>query len=151
MTAFHVECPSKQISVSGFVSFRCIFTGMSVDITVSGEMKLHLESYDESYEIGFPTVHARSIISKPCIQLGGKVNIQSSKNDCSAVINYPKVDFYLFVSTVYKVKIMFLVFLWRKTKPSAGRGEGFAAGCDLQSCWRLDQQLQISECSRRKG
>jgi oxysterol-binding protein-related protein 9/10/11 len=91
VTAFHVECPSKNISVSGYISFRCIFTGMSVDITVSGEMKLHLESYDESYEIGFPTVHARSIISKPCIQLGGKVNIQSSKNECSAVINYPKV------------------------------------------------------------
>jgi len=91
VTAFHVECPTKQIFLNGCASFKCIFTGMSVDISVTGQMNLFVDSSDEQYDIGFPTVHARSIISKPCIQLGGKVNIQSSTSECSAVINYPKV------------------------------------------------------------
>ncbi|XP_065349260.1 oxysterol-binding protein-related protein 11-like [Cloeon dipterum] len=93
VSAFHVECPTKKIRLDGHVGFKCLFTGMSVDITISGDMNLLLSSYDELYSIGFPTVHARSIISKPCIQLGGKVNIHSPTNEFSAVINYPKSFF----------------------------------------------------------
>ncbi|XP_059469244.1 oxysterol-binding protein-related protein 11-like isoform X2 [Neocloeon triangulifer] len=93
VSAFHVECPSKQLKLDGFASFKCIFTGMSVDITVSGGIRLNLDSFGEQYDLGYPTVHARSIISKPCIQLGGKVNIQSSTNEFSAVLNYPKSFF----------------------------------------------------------
>jgi hypothetical protein len=83
------------------MSPKSIFTGMSVDVTLVGEVNVYLGEHNEKYDITLPTVHARSIISKPWVQLGGKVNINCNTTNLTASITHPKVLHFCYLQYLF--------------------------------------------------
>lgn len=66
-----------------------------------GQGKLLLIDHDEEYICTFPSGYARSILTVPWIELGGKVSITCVKTNYSAVIDFKCKQF--FSSDVNKV------------------------------------------------
>ena len=62
--------------------------------------------HDEEYVATFPSAYARSILSVPWIELGGKCEIQCSKTGYSAALEFKCKPF--FSSDMNKVKIPFV-------------------------------------------
>lgn len=55
---------------------------------------LHLLEHDEEYTFTLPCAYARSILTVPWVELGGKVNISCGKSGYSAVITFQTKPFY---------------------------------------------------------
>uniref|UniRef100_A0A3B3DIR2 Uncharacterized protein n=1 Tax=Oryzias melastigma TaxID=30732 RepID=A0A3B3DIR2_ORYME len=55
---------------------------------------LHLLEHDEEYTFTLPCAYARSILTVPWVELGGKVNINCAKSGYSAVITFHTKPFY---------------------------------------------------------
>lgn len=55
---------------------------------------LHLLEHDEEYTFTLPCAYARSILTVPWVELGGKVNITCAKSGYSAVITFQTKPFY---------------------------------------------------------
>jgi hypothetical protein len=139
VTALYVECGTKNMCLNGSLSPRCIFTGTSVDVAFTGGLSLILGAHKERYDLTLPTAHARSIISKPWLQLGGKVIISCVSSGLTATITHPKVVFFFFFlclwqSSVIDTKLLScslsletnLIKLWVKSKtPLAHRSASF--------------------------
>ncbi|KAK7893171.1 hypothetical protein WMY93_022323 [Mugilogobius chulae] len=58
------------------------------------ECCLHLLEHEEEYTFTLPCAYARSILTVPWVELGGKVNINCTKSGYSAVITFQTKPFY---------------------------------------------------------
>ncbi|KAL0171584.1 hypothetical protein M9458_031895, partial [Cirrhinus mrigala] len=55
---------------------------------------LHLLEHDEEYVFTLPSAYARSILTVPWVELGGKVSISCAKSGYSATVTFHTKPFY---------------------------------------------------------
>ncbi|XP_062384850.1 oxysterol-binding protein-related protein 10 [Sardina pilchardus] len=94
VSAFYCECPEKRMSVSAHVWTKSKFMGMSVGVSMLGEGVLCLLEHDEEYVFTLPCAYARSILTVPWVELGGKVSISCAKSGYSATVTFHTKPFY---------------------------------------------------------
>uniref|UniRef100_A0A1A7X6Q4 Oxysterol-binding protein n=1 Tax=Iconisemion striatum TaxID=60296 RepID=A0A1A7X6Q4_9TELE len=94
VSGFYAECQEKQMCVNTHVWTKSKFMGMSIGVSMIGEGCLHLLEHDEEYTFTLPCAYARSILTVPWVELGGKVNISCNKSGYSAVITFQTKPFY---------------------------------------------------------
>ncbi|XP_061571577.1 oxysterol-binding protein-related protein 11-like [Cololabis saira] len=94
VSGFYAECQEKQMCVNTHVWTKSKFMGMSIGVSMIGEGCLHLLEHDEEYTFTLPCAYARSILTVPWVELGGKVNINCAKSGHSAVITFQTKPFY---------------------------------------------------------
>ncbi|XP_017282407.1 oxysterol-binding protein-related protein 11 isoform X2 [Kryptolebias marmoratus] len=94
VSGFYAECPERRMCVNTHVWTKSKFMGMSIGVSMIGEGCLHLLEHDEEYIFTLPCAYARSILTVPWVELGGKVNISCAKSGLSAVITFQTKPFY---------------------------------------------------------
>nr|CAD7396419.1 unnamed protein product [Timema poppensis] len=94
VTAFYAECRQRQICLNASIWTKSNFSGMSVGVNMIGEVSLFLGEHGEQYDFTLPAAYARSIISIPWIELGGKVNINCPSTGYLANIIFHTKPFY---------------------------------------------------------
>ncbi|XP_076858532.1 oxysterol-binding protein-related protein 11 isoform X2 [Brachyhypopomus gauderio] len=94
VSGFYAECPDRQICVNTHVWTKSKFMGMSIGVSMVGEGNLHLLEHGEDYTFGLPSAYARSILTVPWVELGGKVNVNCAKTGYSAAITFQTKPFY---------------------------------------------------------
>ncbi|KAM3917237.1 oxysterol-binding protein-related protein 11 [Leptodactylus fuscus] len=94
VSGFYAECPERKMCVNAHVWTKSKFMGMSIGVTMVGEGVLHLLDYDEEYTFTLPCAYARSILTVPWVELGGKVNVNCLKTGYSAAITFHTKPFY---------------------------------------------------------
>ncbi|TRZ03742.1 hypothetical protein DNTS_009739 [Danionella cerebrum] len=75
VSGFYAECQDRQMCVNTHVWTKSKFMGMSIGVCMIGEGNLHLLEHDEEYTFSLPSAYARSILTVPWVELGGKVNV----------------------------------------------------------------------------
>ncbi|XP_063159994.1 oxysterol-binding protein-related protein 10 isoform X1 [Candoia aspera] len=94
VSSFYCECKEKKVCVNVHVWTKSKFMGMSVGVSMVGEGILYLVEHDEEYIFTLPCAYARSILTVPWVELGGKVNIQCAKSGYSATVTFHTKPFY---------------------------------------------------------
>ncbi|XP_076827764.1 oxysterol-binding protein-related protein 10 isoform X2 [Brachyhypopomus gauderio] len=94
VSAFYCECRERRMCVNTHVWTKSKFLGMSVGVTMVGEGVLHLLEHDERYVFTLPCAYARSILTVPWVELGGKVSICCAKSGYSAAVTFHTKPFY---------------------------------------------------------
>uniref|UniRef100_A0A8K9UUD6 Oxysterol-binding protein n=1 Tax=Oncorhynchus mykiss TaxID=8022 RepID=A0A8K9UUD6_ONCMY len=94
VSGFYAECPERQMCVNTHVWTKSKFMGMSIGVSMIGEGCLYLLEHDEEYTFTLPCAYARSILTVPWVELGGKVNVNCTKSGYSAVITFQTKPFY---------------------------------------------------------
>ncbi|XP_051567052.1 oxysterol-binding protein-related protein 11-like [Myxocyprinus asiaticus] len=94
VSGFYAECPERQMCVNTHVWTKSKFMGMSIGVSMIGEGSLHLLEHDEEYTFSLPSAYARSILTVPWVELGGKVNVNCAKTGYCAVITFQTKPFY---------------------------------------------------------
>uniref|UniRef100_A0A671WUU4 Oxysterol-binding protein n=1 Tax=Sparus aurata TaxID=8175 RepID=A0A671WUU4_SPAAU len=94
VSGFYAECQERRMCVNTHVWTKSKFMGMSIGVSMIGEGCLYLLEHDEEYTFTLPCAYARSILTVPWVELGGKVNINCAKSGYSAVITFQTKPFY---------------------------------------------------------
>ncbi|XP_062862095.1 oxysterol-binding protein-related protein 11 isoform X2 [Trichomycterus rosablanca] len=94
VSGFYAECPERQMCVNTHVWTKSKFMGMSIGVSMIGEGNLHLLEHGEEYTFTLPSAYARSILTVPWVELGGKVNVNCAKTGYSATITFQTKPFY---------------------------------------------------------
>ncbi|KAM8933832.1 oxysterol-binding protein-related protein 11 [Pelodytes ibericus] len=94
VSGFYAECPERKMCVNTHVWTKSKFMGMSIGVTMIGEGVLHLLEHGEEYTFTLPCAYARSILTVPWVELGGKVNVNCAKSGYSAAITFHTKPFY---------------------------------------------------------
>ncbi|XP_016374934.1 oxysterol-binding protein-related protein 10 isoform X3 [Sinocyclocheilus rhinocerous] len=94
VSGFYCECKEQQICVNTHVWTKSKFMGMSIGVSMVGEGILHLLEHDEEYVFTLPSAYARSILTVPWVELGGKVSICCAKSGYSAAVTFHTKPFY---------------------------------------------------------
>uniref|UniRef100_A0A8C1RHC0 Oxysterol-binding protein n=1 Tax=Cyprinus carpio TaxID=7962 RepID=A0A8C1RHC0_CYPCA len=94
VSGFYAECQERQMCVNTHVWTKSKFMGMSIGVSMIGEGNLHLLEHGEEYTFSLPSAYARSILTVPWVELGGKVNVNCTKTGYSAVITFQTKPFY---------------------------------------------------------
>ncbi|XP_034641328.1 oxysterol-binding protein-related protein 11 isoform X1 [Trachemys scripta elegans] len=94
VSGFYAECVEKKMCVNAHVWTKSKFLGMSIGVTMVGEGLLSLLEYGEEYTFSLPCAYARSILTVPWVELGGKVNVNCAKSGYSASITFHTKPFY---------------------------------------------------------
>ncbi|XP_026708709.1 oxysterol-binding protein-related protein 11 [Athene cunicularia] len=94
VSGFYAECLERKMCVNAHVWTKSKFLGMSIGVTMIGEGLLSLLEHGEEYTFSLPCAYARSILTVPWVELGGKVNINCVKTGYSASINFHTKPFY---------------------------------------------------------
>uniref|UniRef100_A0A9J8C4S4 Oxysterol-binding protein n=1 Tax=Cyprinus carpio carpio TaxID=630221 RepID=A0A9J8C4S4_CYPCA len=94
VSGFYCECKEQQICVNTHVWTKSKFMGMSIGVSMVGEGILHLLEHDEEYVFTLPSAYARSILTVPWVELGGKVSISCAKSGYSAAVTFHTKPFY---------------------------------------------------------
>ncbi|NXV87351.1 OSB11 protein, partial [Calonectris borealis] len=94
VSGFYAECVERKMCVNAHVWTKSKFLGMSIGVTMVGEGLLSLLEHGEEYTFSLPCAYARSILTVPWVELGGKVNINCAKTGYSASINFHTKPFY---------------------------------------------------------
>ncbi|KAL0963342.1 hypothetical protein UPYG_G00305010 [Umbra pygmaea] len=94
VTGFYCECKERNICVNTHVWTRSKFMGMSIGVSMVGEGVLHLLEHGEDYVFTLPCAYARSILTVPWVELGGKVTISCAKSGYSATVTFHTKPFY---------------------------------------------------------
>ncbi|XP_066542265.1 oxysterol-binding protein-related protein 11 isoform X2 [Hoplias malabaricus] len=94
VSGFYAECQERQICVNTHVWTKSKFMGMSIGVSMIGEGNLHLLEHGEEYTFTLPSAYARSILTVPWVELGGKVNVNCAKSGYSAAITFQTKPFY---------------------------------------------------------
>ncbi|CAH2304969.1 oxysterol-binding -related 11 [Pelobates cultripes] len=94
VSGFYAECPERKMCVNTHVWTKSKFMGMSIGVTMIGEGVLHLLEHSEEYTFTLPCAYARSILTVPWVELGGKVNVNCAKSGYSAAITFHTKPFY---------------------------------------------------------
>lgn len=93
VSAFWIECPEKKLCVNAHIWTKSKFLGMSVGVNLVGDIKLVVGDKDV-YSLAMPSAYARSILTEPWVELGGRVNVLGHKSDCNANIVFHTKPFY---------------------------------------------------------
>ncbi|XP_039973268.1 oxysterol-binding protein-related protein 10-like [Xiphias gladius] len=94
VSGFYCECKEKRMCVNTHVWTKSKFMGMSVGVSMVGEGVLYLLEHDEEYVFTLPCAYARSILTVPWVELGGKVTIDCAKSGYSATVTFHTKPFY---------------------------------------------------------
>ncbi|XP_035650859.2 oxysterol-binding protein-related protein 10-like [Oncorhynchus keta] len=94
VSGFYCECPERRMCVNAHVWTRSKFMGMSIGVSMIGEGTLCLLEHDEEYVFTLPCAYARSILTVPWVELGGKVTINCAKSGYSATVTFHTKPFY---------------------------------------------------------
>ncbi|XP_006792964.1 oxysterol-binding protein-related protein 11-like [Neolamprologus brichardi] len=94
VSGFYAECQERRMCVNTHVWTKSKFMGMSIGVSMVGEGCLYLLEHDEEYTFTLPCAYARSILTVPWVELGGKVTINCAKSGYSAVITFQTKPFY---------------------------------------------------------
>ncbi|OCT60891.1 oxysterol-binding protein-related protein 11 isoform X1 [Xenopus laevis] len=94
VSGFYAECPERQMCVNTHIWTKSKFMGMSIGVTMIGEGVLYLLEHGEEYTFTLPCAYARSILTVPWVELGGKVNVNCAKSGYSAAITFHTKPFY---------------------------------------------------------
>uniref|UniRef100_A0A670ZRE5 Oxysterol binding protein like 10 n=1 Tax=Pseudonaja textilis TaxID=8673 RepID=A0A670ZRE5_PSETE len=94
VTSFYCECKERKVCVNVHVWTKSKFMGMSVGVSMVGEGILYLLEHGEEYIFTLPCAYARSILTIPWMELGGKVNIHCAKSGYSATVTFHTKPFY---------------------------------------------------------
>ncbi|XP_013997510.2 oxysterol-binding protein-related protein 10 isoform X3 [Salmo salar] len=94
VSGFYCECPERSMFVNTHVWTRSKFMGMSIGVSMIGEGTLCLLEHDEEYVFTLPCAYARSILTMPWVELGGKVTINCAKSGYSATVTFHTKPFY---------------------------------------------------------
>ncbi|KAM6421448.1 oxysterol-binding protein-related protein 11 [Rhynochetos jubatus] len=94
VSGFYAECVERKMCVNAHVWTKSKFLGMSIGVAMVGEGLLSLLEHGEEYTFSLPCAYARSILTVPWVELGGKVNINCAKTGYSASINFHTKPFY---------------------------------------------------------
>ncbi|XP_051881378.1 oxysterol-binding protein-related protein 11 isoform X2 [Pristis pectinata] len=94
VSGFYVECEEKNICANTHVWTKSKFMGMSIGVVMIGEGLLCLLDHGEEYTFTLPCAYARSILTVPWVELGGKVNVNCAKTGYSAAITFHTKPFY---------------------------------------------------------
>ncbi|XP_072139635.1 oxysterol-binding protein-related protein 10 isoform X2 [Mobula birostris] len=94
VSGFYCECKERKMCVNAHVWTKSKFMGMSIGVTMVGEGVLYLGEHDEEYVFTLPCAYARSILTVPWVELGGKVNINCTKSGYSAAVTFHTKPFY---------------------------------------------------------
>ncbi|XP_060683140.1 oxysterol-binding protein-related protein 11 [Hemiscyllium ocellatum] len=94
VSGFYVECEEKNMCANTHVWTKSKFMGMSIGVVMIGEGLLCLLEHGEEYTFTLPCAYARSILTVPWVELGGKVNVNCVKTGYSAAITFHTKPFY---------------------------------------------------------
>ncbi|CAM4703280.1 unnamed protein product [Leuciscus chuanchicus] len=94
VSGFYCECKERRTCVNTHVWTKSKFMGMSIGVSMLGEGVLHLLEHDEEYVFTLPSAYARSILTVPWVELGGKVSIGCAKSGYSATVTFHTKPFY---------------------------------------------------------
>ncbi|XP_056656357.1 oxysterol-binding protein-related protein 10-like [Monodelphis domestica] len=94
VSCFYCECKEKGLFVNTHVWTKSKFMGMSVGVSLIGEGTLRLTDYGEDYVFTLPSAYARSILTIPWVELGGKVTMNCAKTGYSALVIFHTKPFY---------------------------------------------------------
>ncbi|KAG8442902.1 hypothetical protein GDO86_011638 [Hymenochirus boettgeri] len=94
VSCFYCECKEKKVCVNTHVWTKSKFLGMSVGVSMVGEGTLKLLEHGEEYIFTLPSAYARSILTIPWVELGGKVNITCAKTGYNATVTFHTKPFY---------------------------------------------------------
>ncbi|KAK1788944.1 hypothetical protein P4O66_015851, partial [Electrophorus voltai] len=94
VSAFYCECRERAMCVNAHVWTKSKFMGMSVGVSMVGEGVLSLLDHGEEYVFTLPCAYARSILTVPWVELGGKVSITCAKSGYSATVTFHTKPFY---------------------------------------------------------
>ncbi|XP_051263248.1 oxysterol-binding protein-related protein 10-like isoform X2 [Dicentrarchus labrax] len=94
VSGFYCECKEKRMCVNTHIWTKSKFMGMSVGVSMVGEGVLYLLEHDEEYVFTLPCAYARSILTVPWVELGGKVTINCAKSGYSATVTFHTKPFY---------------------------------------------------------
>ncbi|XP_052003626.1 oxysterol-binding protein-related protein 10-like isoform X2 [Xyrauchen texanus] len=94
VSGFYCECKECGICVNTHVWTKSKFMGMSIGVSMVGEGVLHLLEHDEEYVFTLPSAYARSILTVPWVELGGKVSICCVNTGYSAAVTFHTKPFY---------------------------------------------------------
>jgi len=94
ISAFHLESPQK-VNVLGSMCVKASFMGMYAVATLNGDLSIQLEQLNnEKYEMGYPILYLRSVITEPWLEFGGKVQINCPDSKVSASLMFQVKPFY---------------------------------------------------------
>uniref|UniRef100_A0A669CTG1 Oxysterol-binding protein n=1 Tax=Oreochromis niloticus TaxID=8128 RepID=A0A669CTG1_ORENI len=94
VSGFYCECRERRMCVNAHVWTKSKFMGMSIGVSMVGEGVLYLLEHDEEYVFTLPCAYARSILTVPWVELGGKVSINCVKSGYSATVTFHTKPFY---------------------------------------------------------
>ncbi|NXC12923.1 OSB10 protein, partial [Corythaeola cristata] len=94
VSCFYCECKEKKMCVNAHVWTKSKFMGMSIGVSMVGEGVLYLMEHEEEYVFTLPSAYARSILTIPWVELGGKVNINCARTGYSATVTFHTKPFY---------------------------------------------------------
>ncbi|XP_036616010.1 oxysterol-binding protein-related protein 10 [Trichosurus vulpecula] len=94
VSCFYCECKERGMFVNTHVWTKSKFMGMSVGVSLVGEGVLRLLDYEEDYVFTLPNAYARSILTIPWVELGGKVTIDCAKTGYTALVTFHTKPFY---------------------------------------------------------
>uniref|UniRef100_A0A8D0G7Z7 Oxysterol-binding protein n=1 Tax=Sphenodon punctatus TaxID=8508 RepID=A0A8D0G7Z7_SPHPU len=94
VSCFYCECKEKKMCVNAHVWTKSKFMGMSIGVSMVGEGVLYLMEHEEEYVFTLPSAYARSILTIPWVELGGKVSINCAKTGYSATVTFHTKPFY---------------------------------------------------------
>ncbi|KAJ8395777.1 hypothetical protein AAFF_G00028240 [Aldrovandia affinis] len=94
VSGFYCECQERRMCVNAHVWTKSKFMGMSIGVSMVGEGVLCLLEHDEEYVFTLPSAYARSILTVPWVELGGKVFINCAKSGYSATVTFHTKPFY---------------------------------------------------------
>ncbi|KAI2646513.1 Oxysterol-binding protein-related protein 10 [Labeo rohita] len=83
VSGFYCECVERGMCVNTHIWTKSKFMGMSVGVSmgfaICSSGMLYLRDHGEEYVFTFPSAYARSILTVPWVELGGKVTINCAK------------------------------------------------------------------------
>ncbi|XP_035657550.1 oxysterol-binding protein-related protein 11-like isoform X1 [Branchiostoma floridae] len=94
VSAFYAECKEKNVSMNAHIWTKSKFMGMSIGVVNVGEGVVHDVTHGEEYTFTLPSAYARSILTVPWVELGGKINITCAKTGWQAGITFHTKPFY---------------------------------------------------------
>ncbi|XP_026145407.1 oxysterol-binding protein-related protein 10 isoform X1 [Carassius auratus] len=94
VSGFYCECAERGMCINTHIWTKSKFMGMSVGVSMVGEGVLYLRDHGEEYVFTFPSAYARSILTVPWVELGGKVTISCAKTGYSANVTFHTKPFY---------------------------------------------------------
>nr|XP_036864524.1 oxysterol-binding protein-related protein 10 isoform X3 [Manis javanica] len=94
ISCFYCECKEKRLCINTHIWTKSKFMGMSVGVSMIGEGVLRLLEHGEEYVFTLPSAYARSILTVPWVELGGKVSVACAKTGYTATVTFHTKPFY---------------------------------------------------------